>query len=59
MVVPKTEQLLMKPANKFQVPPHDKLLVSNRDLGVTIIGKFQPGFHTHWCELPKYMEDDS
>lgn len=58
MIVPTTTGLLLKPASRFQVPPHDKLLVSNRAHGTTVIGKFQPGFHTHWCELPKFMDDD-
>lgn len=59
MRVPKTADALMKPADRFPVPPHDKLIVSNKALGVSIIGKFQTGFHTHWCEMPKYMEDDA
>lgn len=56
--IPTTSALLLKPASRFPVPPHDKLIVSNKALGVSIIGKFQPGFHTHWCELPKYMSEE-
>lgn len=58
MIVPATADFHMKPADRYKVPPHDKLLVSNRQHGVTVIGKFQPGFHTHWCELPKYLDED-